>query len=123
MNVLVINCGSSSIEVERINRPIFVNRSASDNKFPSASLSSVIVLNFINRKTVPFLPGRFWKKNEPPPLFTKCKPITVTKNIGEIRSRKKKARIKSRNRLKKQRYILKSNDSIKKLHIFICGHF
>ena len=54
----LISCGNSSIEVERTKRPTGVRRSASGSKLPSASRSSVIVLNLITLNIFPFRPGR-----------------------------------------------------------------
>ena len=52
------SCGSSSSEVERTKRPTRVNRRSSDNRLPSASFSSVIVLNLTTLKILAPLPGR-----------------------------------------------------------------
>ena len=54
----LMSCGSSSIDVERTNLPTFVRRCASGNKPPSASRSSVIVLNLMTLKFFASLPGR-----------------------------------------------------------------
>ena len=67
-----------------VKRPIsFFGASASGNKLPSASRSSVIVLNFRALKIFSFFPGRFWVKKTPAPLFAKCNKITVVINIGD----------------------------------------
>ena len=96
-----ISWGNSSIEVERTKRPTFVNRSASGSKLPSASRSSVMVLNLITLNTFPPFPGRSCMKKAPVPLLAKCNHKVTTNNIGQITTNTQKTMIKSINRLKK----------------------
>ena len=83
---MFINCGSSSILVERIKRPTLVSRAASGSKFPSLSHSSVIVLNFNALNIFSFLPGRGCMKKTPfhPFLLTWKRRIIVTINMGNV---------------------------------------
>ena len=101
----LINCGNSSMENERTIFPIFVKRATSGNKLPSASLSSVIVLNLIILKILAPLPGRPCVKKTPAPLFTKCNHIVIINKTGHITSKTLKTKIKSITRLKKNLYI------------------
>ena len=82
---ILINCGNSSIDVERMNLPTLVNRLASGSRLPSTSRSSVIVLNFNALKIFSFLPGRSCAKNTPfhPFLLTKKSKIATQINSGE----------------------------------------
>ena len=52
------SCGSSSIEVDRINLPNLVKRCSSGSNFPFSSTLSDIVLNLITLKILLFFPGR-----------------------------------------------------------------
>ena len=100
-----INCGSSSMLVERTNLPTFVRRCASGSRFPSASRSSVMVLNLMTLKILASFPGLFWKKNAPAPLLAKWSQIVTTSNMGLMQISTMSEIQKSRNRLKKCLYI------------------
>lgn len=92
------------MERERTILPIFVRRSASGNKFPPESRSSVIVLNFMALNIRAFFPGRSWVKKTPAPLLVKWRKIIRRSNMGQITAKTKKATIKSIVRFKKQEY-------------------
>ncbi len=92
------------MEVERTNLPTFVKRSASGRRLPSASLSSVIVLNLTTLNILPFLPGRSWKKKAPAPLLAKwSQVVTAARGIDKTRSAPPEATM-SMVRLKKDLY-------------------
>ena len=76
------SCGSSSSDVDLTNLPTLVSRSVSGRRLPSASRSSVIVLNLITLKISPCSPGRFWKKNAPVPLLAKCNHMVTNSSTG-----------------------------------------
>jgi hypothetical protein len=98
-----INCGISSSDVFLMNFPIDVNRSASDNKFPAASLRSFIVLNLTTLKMRPFLPGLGCLKNTLPRL-AKNSQIATTKNTGNSKQKATPLTKKSMILFKKLRY-------------------
>ena len=91
----LINCGNSSIEVERTNFPTFVKRFSSGKRFPSVSRSSVMVLNLITLNILPFIPGRSCKKKAPVPLFAKCSQKVIRSNTGQIIVNTQNTRMKS----------------------------
>lgn len=72
--------GSSSMEVERTSRPTRVRRRASGSRLPSASRSSVMVLNLRMRNIRPLRPGRSCRKNAPAPRLAKCSHTVTTPN-------------------------------------------
>ena len=78
-----------------VKRQIFVNRSASGNRFPSASRSSVMVLNLTTLNIFPFLPGRSCKKKAPAPLLAKCSQMVMTSSIGHRIANVRSERMKS----------------------------
>ena len=101
----LINCGNSSMERERTILPIFVRRSASGNKFPPESRSSVIVLNFMALNIRAFFPGRSWVKKTPAPLLVKWRKIIRRSNMGQITNRTIKTITKSNPRFNPLLYI------------------
>ena len=92
------------MEVERTKRPTLVRRWASGRSLPSASRSSVIVLNLTTLKILAFLPGRSWKKKAPAPLLAKwSQVVTAAKGMDKTRRAEPEAAM-SMARLKKSRY-------------------
>lgn len=92
-------------ERERTILPIFVRRSASGNKFPPESRSSVIVLNFMALNIRAFFPGRSWVKKTPAPLLVKWRKIIRRSNMGQITNRTIKTITKSNPRFNPLLYI------------------
>lgn len=74
------------MDVERTSFPTFVSRWASGRSLPSASRSSVMVLNFTTLKIFPFLPGRSCVKKAPAPLLAKWShAVTAARGIDKTR--------------------------------------
>ena len=101
--------------VERTNFPTFVSRSVSGNRLPSASRSSVIVLNLMILKILASLPGLSCRKSSLPqtppsreglplPFAIKSK-IEIMSSIGDMQMSAISAIQKSKNRFKKSLYI------------------
>ena len=82
------------MDVERTKRPTLVNLSLSGSRLPSASRSSVIVLNLITLKILASFPGRSCVKNAPAPLLAKCSQMVIINNIGQMIVNTQKTRIK-----------------------------
>ena len=93
--------GNSSMDKERTIRPTFVRRASSGNRLPSASRSSVIVLNLMALKMRASLPVLFWVKNTPAPLLAKCRKMMRSKRMGQMRRRVQRIMCKSIGRLRK----------------------
>ena len=66
-----------------MNFPVFVSRWASGNKFPFSSLSSVIVLNFITLKSLPFFPGLVCVKTTSAPLLATASKTATAAITGD----------------------------------------
>ena len=92
------------MDVERTKRPTLVRRWASGRSLPSASRSSVMVLNLTTLKILAFLPGRSWKKKAPAPLLAKWSQVVTAANGMDNTRRAEPEAAMSMARLKKSRY-------------------
>lgn len=89
--------------------PTFVSRNSSGRGTPSASHSSVIVLNLITLKIFPFNPGRSCVKKAPAPLLAKWRKTATMTISHPMSNRANRAPLKLRQRLIKCLYIVLLN--------------